>query len=133
MPQNRPVVLAVDDEHSILAWLHQSLHEFGYAVLPAGDVTTASKALYTTKIDAVILDVRLARESGLRLLESCRADTRYRDLPVLVLTGAQLTEDEEATIRAHRAYVFYKPEGTEVLVEALDRLLHRPPAVHPSI
>ena len=133
MTQHRPVVLVVDDEHSILAWLHQSLHEFGYAVLPAGDVSAASKVLHNSKIDAVILDVRLARESGLRVLQSCRADARYRDLPVLVLTGAQLTEDEEATIRTHQAYVFYKPEGTEVLVEALDRLLHRPPAVHPLL
>jgi hypothetical protein len=33
-----PVVPAVDDERSILAWRRQSLREFGYAVLPAGDV-----------------------------------------------------------------------------------------------
>ena len=74
-------------------------------------------------MDAVILDVRLPQGSGLDVLASIRQHPKLMHLPVLVLTGVSLTDEEEDRIRRHRAYVFYKPEGIEAITEKLDRLL----------
>jgi DNA-binding response OmpR family regulator len=119
-------VLAVDDEPSILEWLSRSLDEFGFDVIKAGDPSAAHNVLQTSKVDAVILDVRLVRGSGLDILESLRMQEPLASLPVIILTGvAQLTPSEEELIRRHQAYVFYKPEGIAPIAEKLDELLRR--------
>jgi response regulator RpfG family c-di-GMP phosphodiesterase len=123
---DRPTVLVVDDERSILTWLKRSLHEFGFDVVEAMESRAALAILLESNVDALILDVRLAGHSGLEVLEYVRSRPELARLPVIVLTGlAHLTEQEEETIRRHHAYVFYKPEGVEVIVGRLNELLAR--------
>lgn len=120
----RPTVLAVDDEDSILKWLTKSLDMFGYKVLSATDAFGACAILQSTRVDALILDVRLIGYSGLEVLEFVRSTQGLDSLPAIVLTGVTpLTEEEEETIRRHRAYVFYKPERVDVIVATLARCL----------
>jgi CheY-like chemotaxis protein len=71
-------------------------------------------------IDAVVLDVRMPRRSGLELLEFIRLDKNLHGFPVLILTGASLTPDEEATIARDSAYVFHKSENLESLALQLN-------------
>lgn len=51
-----------------------------------------------------------------------RADETLRDVPVVILTGAILTPDEQAIISRDRGYVVYKSEDLESLATHLDRL-----------
>jgi CheY-like chemotaxis protein len=53
----------------------------------AGSVGEAISVLERAAIDAIVLDVRMPRRSGLELLEFIRFGERFRDLPVLILTG----------------------------------------------
>ena len=73
-------------------------------------------------IDAVVLDVRMPRRSGLELLEFIRLDKHLHGFPVLILTGAALTPGEEAAIARESAYVFYKSENLDALALQLDQL-----------
>ena len=117
-------VLAVDDEESILVWLARSLGDFGYEVIKAPDRASAHAMLQCAKIDALILDLRLARGSGLEVLEFVRAQRDLAGLPVIILTGvSHLTPEEEHAIRRHQAHVLYKPEGIDSIAETLERLL----------
>jgi DNA-binding response OmpR family regulator len=117
-------VLAVDDEASIRMWLMRSLNEFGYDVLEAADRATARAMLQRSRVDAMILDIRLARGSGLEVLHYVRTREELAALPVIILTGvSQLTPEEEAFIERHQAHLFYKPEGIESIAEKLDQLL----------
>jgi DNA-binding response OmpR family regulator len=80
--------------------------------------------LQRSKVDAVILDIRLARGSGLDVLQYVRAQDDLAGLPVIILTGvSHLTPEEEAFIERHQAHLFYKPEGIESIAEKLDQLL----------
>src|SRR6185436_4406111 len=120
----RPTVLAVDDEPSILQWLTRALAARDYRVLTADNVRAARDILTKDRVDAVILDARLVRDSGLQILEFVRSIRTLADLPVIVLTAAlQLTEDEKDLIVQNRAYVFYKPQALAAIVATLDRLL----------
>ena len=122
----RRTVLAVDDEPSILQWLTRSLAAHDYSVLTAENTAAARDILTREKVDAVILDARLIRDSGLQVLEYVRSNKTLAELPVIVLTGAlQLTKDEEQMIVQNRAYVFYKPQALAVIAATLDRLLRR--------
>ena len=126
----RPTILAVDDEPSILEWLTRVLDVHGYSVLKMSDPDVAITWLETEPVDALILDIRLAGDrSGLEILEYVRFHRHLAGLPVLMLTGvSQLSAEEEATIRRHRAYIFYKPQGADLMVATLDGLVGRAPS-----
>src|SRR2546425_12017509 len=108
-------VLGVDDEVVVQKLLRHFSEEKGYRVKTANSDGQAISGLDRGTIDAVVLDVRMPRRSGLELLEFMRLDERLRDVPVLIITGVVLTPDEEATLARHRPYVFYKSENLESL------------------
>jgi CheY-like chemotaxis protein len=116
------MILVVDDEVAVQKLLRHVLEEKGYTVKTAGSVGEAIFVLELGSIDAVVLDVRMPRRSGLELLEFMRLDQRLHDVPVLILTGATLTPNEEALIARDHGYVFYKSENLETLAYHLDRL-----------
>lgn len=61
--------------------------------------------------------------SGLDLLSWLRMQPQYVATPVLILTGLTvIPEDEEALIRRQHAYLFYKPERFEILIDCVRRL-----------
>jgi CheY-like chemotaxis protein len=120
-PQAR-TVLVVDDEGAVQTFLTHFLEEKGYGVKTAGSVGEAILVLDHSIIDAVILDVRMPRRSGLELLEFLRLDQRLRDFPVCILTGATLTPAEEALIARDAGSVFYKSGNLELLAARLDQL-----------
>ena len=123
-PRARYAVLAVDDEASILEWLARSLERFGYDVRKAPDLAAAQAILQSSRVDALIVDVRLAGGSGLDVLEYVRSQEAIAATPVIVLTGlTRLDPDEEDLIRRHQGFVFYKLEGIAPIVAKLDQLL----------
>lgn len=117
-------VLVVDDEKSIQMVLQRFLQDRGYSVKAAGSVGDAIAALERSVIDAVILDVRMPRRSGLELLEFIRLDRRLRDFPVLILTGAVLNADEHEVIERQAGRLFRKSDDLEPLADHLDRVIH---------
>ena len=130
-----PCVLVVDYELSIQLMLQAVLGCHGYHPVTAGRVDEALTILNEQRIDAVILDVRMPGASGITLLEYIRFDERWRHLPVLLLTGSHLSDDEQRRVARLGACVFYKPEHHESIVAQLKRVLPRavngaePPAV----
>jgi CheY-like chemotaxis protein len=116
-------VLVVDDEVAVQKLLEHFLgHEKGYTVRTAASVGDAISILEEAPVDAVVLDVRMPRRSGLELLEFIRHDKVYSHLPVLILTGATLTPSEEAAITRYWGHVFYKSDDLEALAAQLDAL-----------
>ncbi len=115
-------ILVVDDQVSIQRVLTRLLGAEGYEVKTAGRVDEAVEVLRNDGISAVVLDVRMPGGSGLELLKFIRRDHTLRALPVLILTGVNLTREEEATIASHRAYVFYKSQDLHALITYLDHL-----------
>jgi CheY-like chemotaxis protein len=118
-----PQVLVVDDEPSIRLMFAAALGGYGFEVVTAGRVAEGMAVLHRQAVDAVILDVRMPGASGLQLLEYIRFNPEWRHLPVLIVTGSTLSEQEEVTVATLGAYVFYKPESHLLIVEHLTRLV----------
>jgi two-component system chemotaxis sensor kinase CheA len=122
----RFTVLIVDDEPLVRASLGRFLRHYGYAAIEAATVEQAIELVQGTPVQAVILDVRMpGGRSGLDVLAPLRANPALARIPVLILTGAFLSEDEELTITRYRAHLFHKPEGYDTLVTFLDQLTGR--------
>lgn len=121
-----PTVLVLDDEPFVRNAARRFLKGSGYGCVEADTVDAALKLLRTTPVIAALLDMRLPDgRTGLDVLTDIRALPEFRGIPVLIVTGGNLTEDESAAIARLRGFVFYKPEGFSTIVNFLDRMTGR--------
>jgi DNA-binding response OmpR family regulator len=77
-------VLVVEDEPDIVALLRDFLVDAGFQALAAGDAQGALRALESTRVDCVLLDVMLPGDDGFELCRRIRADS---DVPLLFLSA----------------------------------------------
>ena len=64
-------------------------------IATAGTGAEALEALRESKFDCLILDLRLPDISGFELMESIRQNPDLRELPIVVCTGKDLTDEDE--------------------------------------
>ena len=121
----RPTVLVMDDEPGARKLMGRVLGKRGYGVIEADTAERAVEVLRTTPVHAAVLDVRLPEGSGLAVLSPLRQLLELRKIPVLVWTGADITDEEKLLINCHEAYLFFKPEGLTAIADFLDVLMGR--------
>jgi len=78
-------IMCVDDEANLLTLYERELSESGYEVVACSDIQSAMDSLAERPVDLVVLDIKLAQEDGLQLLERIRR--QHRDLPILLHTA----------------------------------------------
>jgi DNA-binding response OmpR family regulator len=120
----RPVVLVIEDEEGLLEILELNFRSAGYRVFTASDGVTAWQVFDRERPDLLVLDLKLPKMSGFRLLELVRSES---DLPVLVLTAYDFAEAEEVARYRPDAFV-KKPFDVKDLVDLADRLVGRKPS-----
>jgi two-component system chemotaxis response regulator CheY len=117
-------VLVIDDNSSVRRVISYTLRKCGYEVITAADAFEGQEQLAAPPgIDLMILDVAMPKLDGLTLLKQLRADERYKQLPVIMLT-ASCDDQDHLTARAEGANEFLtKPASSHLLIETVGRLL----------
>ena len=87
-------ILIVDDEPFNVDLLEQQLEEQGYETRMATNGLEALEELERETPDLVLLDWMMPGMNGLEVLGCMRADSRWRSLPVIMLTARGTTEDK---------------------------------------
>lgn len=103
-------VLVVDDDPGTLdlnARIVQG-HWPDARVLRAGDGREALTLLGAGRVDLMLLDLIMPEVDGFGVLEAMRQDTATRDIPVIVLTGQVLSQQEIARLDRGVATVMRK-------------------------
>ena len=115
-------ILVVDDEPQIRDMLSMYFNQHGYDTLTAGDSRETLRIVAGSKINVVVLDIGLAEEDGLKLLEKLKAENP--GLRVIMLTGMGFVEDllQEATQKGADGYVS-KVLPLDELLLAIQRIL----------
>ena len=113
-------VLVVDDEPHIGRIIRTRLEQAGIKVLLAEHGAEALSHLESTSsVSLVLLDLMLPGMSGTEILRILRNDTRWRDLPCIVLTAAgqdaQLREVESLGV----SEIMTKPFSPRRLLERI--------------
>ena len=116
-------ILIVDDEPNIVMSLEFLMQHQGWETVIAQDGEAALEALALEKPDLVILDVMLPRMSGFDVCERIRADPRWRELRVLMLTAKGREAEVARGMRAGADAYVTKPFSTKELVDHVRRLL----------
>ncbi len=114
-PANRALVLLVEDQDELRAFLRQLL-EPDFAVVEARDGGEGWKLASEKKPDLVISDVMMPGTSGTDLCKAIKADPRLQSTPVILLT-ARVGSEATLEAYAHGADDFVaKPFHPRVLV-----------------
>jgi len=80
-------VLVVDDDVNTVKFLSAALEQNGYEALGAHNGKEGFEKIESEKPDLVILDVMMPKKTGFVLFKQLRRDEKYKDLPVIMLTG----------------------------------------------
>ena len=91
-------ILVVDDFALARESVAKLLEYEGYTALRAKDVREGLAMVNNAAPDLVLLDLVMPGMDGVGLLKALRRDPQWKDLPVIVLTGA--TDDEKLISRA---------------------------------
>jgi len=86
-PDDRPVVLLVDDAPSSLGVLCETLESAGYTVLVACDGDTALRRLSLVTPDVILMDAVMPGISGFDACRRIKADLATKHIPVIFMTG----------------------------------------------
>lgn len=88
-------VLIIEDEKILLEMYTFKFSKEGYEVFSATDVESALKIAEKEKIDLIILDILLPKESGIAFLEKRKEIEMVKDVPVIVLSNFDDKETRE--------------------------------------
>ena len=83
----RPVVMVVDDSLTIRKATSKLLTREGYEVMLAKDGMDALEKLQEQIPHVILSDVEMPRMDGFELLKNIRAEAKYKDIPVIMITS----------------------------------------------
>ena len=125
MTENRPVVLAADDDKDILELITFRLERSGYTVLQARDGEEALRLAQTEKPNLAVLDVMMPKLDGFELTRRLRADAATSRMPIILLTARGQEADVQQGFNAGADDYIRKPFSPQELRARVQAILGR--------
>lgn len=123
MTEERPRVLVVEDDLSILTGVSMNLRFEGYEVLQAQDGARGLELAVQESPDLIVLDVMLPQMNGYEVLRELRG--RGLRTPVLVLSAKGLERDKVLGLDLGADDYVVKPFGVAELMARVKAVLRR--------
>jgi len=122
---SRKKILAVDDEEHILDLIEYNLLAGGYDVLKAETGEDALEIIKAERPDMVLLDYMLPGIDGIEVLKAIRTDSKYKKLPVIMLTAKSDEFSKVIGLELGADDYLTKPFGVHELVARIKAVLRR--------
>jgi two-component system chemotaxis sensor kinase CheA len=122
--EKKKAVLVVEDSITARTLLKNILYTAGYDVKTAVDGVDAVSFLRTEKFDLVVSDIQMPRMDGFDLVKNIRGDKKLSELPVVLVTGLESSEDRRRGIDVGaNAYIVKSSFDQSNLLEVVGRLI----------
>jgi CheY-like chemotaxis protein len=119
-------LLVVEDDPAEQLSITELLGHSDVEITTAGTGAAALADLRAGSFDCVVLDLRLPDMSGFELLAQVQEDAELRRTPIIVFTGRELTDHEEAELRKNAKSIVLKGvRSPERLLDETALFLHR--------
>lgn len=116
-------VLVIDDEQDIVDLIAFNLEKAGFKPLTAIDGNTGITVAQREIPDLIVLDIMLPGCSGLQVFESLKADTRTKDIPVIMLSAKAETTDRITGLKMGADDYITKPFSPKELLLRIQSIL----------
>ncbi len=118
-------ILFVDDSRQVLDGVQRMLREKAgdWSITCCDDPCEAWDLVQAAPFDAVVLDVKMPRISGLELLRRMKAEVSIRDVPVVMLTGLGDRDLKRKALQLGATDLLNKPAEAEDLIARIESVL----------
>jgi two-component system, chemotaxis family, chemotaxis protein CheY len=121
-------ILVVDDSPTIRKMVRAALGSLAdVEFVEAGTGLQAIETLALHPVRMVVLDLNMPDMHGLDVLRFLRSHSRYKSLPVMVLTTRNDDTSRDAVLEAGASSYVTKPFSPSVLASSVRKLLDAPP------
>jgi GAF domain-containing protein/CheY-like chemotaxis protein len=107
--------LLVDDDDVVRRGVRQALEPIGWKVMEAENGQVAVEALTATRPDVIILDLMMPKMDGFEFLDELRLRPEWQDLPVVVITAKDLTQEDRDRLNGGVERIIQKSDRDEML------------------
>ena len=120
----KKVILLAEDSITTRTQEARILASAGYEVVTAADGLEAYNQLATRAFDALVSDINMPNLDGLALTARIRRETKYAELPIILVTALGSDEDKQRGLEAGaNAYITKPAFDQQVLLDCLVRLI----------
>ena len=124
MDRKKKTILVVDDEEDIVEFLSEMLKRDDYEVISSTKGKECIALAKNFHPDLIILDVMMPDMEGGQVAACLSEEPTTSNIPILFLTGAILTKQEEPQSRRIGKHLFMaKPTTEHELLEMVRRVL----------
>lgn len=111
-------ILVIDDDKFTLKVVSKQLFSelnISFNILSAQSAQSGLKLLECNSVNLVLLDVNMPEIDGLEVLRQIRAQEKYKNLPVVMMSGDMLPTLEAEAFRLGATDFIHKPFAAEVI------------------
>jgi len=114
--------MVVDDSVSIRQVVSRLMEDQGWKVTAAKDGIDALERLRVFRPDLIVLDIEMPRMNGYEFLSALRAESAYKDIPVVMLTSRTAAKHRDKAIALGARGFIVKPYNADEFVNLVLRL-----------
>jgi adenylate cyclase len=107
--------LLVDDDEVVRRSVRQALEPIGWQVTEAENGAVAVEVLATARPDVIILDLMMPKMDGFEVLDELRRRPDWQDIPVVVITAKELTDEDRERLNGGVERIIQKSDRDEML------------------
>jgi two-component system, cell cycle response regulator len=117
-------VLVVDDSPTNRELIYQTLTPFGYEVCLASTVAGGLELVAANVPDLVLSDLHMPYENGFDLIRRLRADPRFADVPIILVSSSLWgVKDRETATQLGVTRFLFRPLEPQALINEVARCL----------
>ena len=117
-------ILFIEDESALQKAFGDILKQEGYEMISALNGEEGLKLAKTEKPDLILLDLILPKLHGFEVLEKLKADEETKDIPIIILTNLEGTDDIEKALKLGATTYLVKASYTlEEVIEKVKKAL----------
>ena len=118
------VILVVDDSSTMRRIIKNTLRQAGYTnVIEAIHGKDGIAKLNAEKIDFILTDWNMPEMNGLEFVKAVKADSSFKDIPILMITTRSVKEDIIMAMKAGVSSYIVKPFTAPVIKDKIEQIL----------
>ena len=118
-------ILFIEDEPTLQKTFGDIIREKGYKMVSALDGETGLKLVEIENPDLILLDVILPKMHGFEVLEKLKKNPKTKEIPVIILTNLERTEDVDKAIElGATTYLVKTSYSLEEVIEKIRKTLN---------
>jgi CheY-like chemotaxis protein len=107
--------LLVDDDDMVRRSVRQALEPIGWKVTEAENGQVAVDSLTAAQPDVIVLDLMMPEMDGFEFMDQLRRRRAWQDIPVVVITAKDLTQEDRDRLNGGVERVIQKSDRDEML------------------